>query len=220
MKLEQKHKARSLRREGKSITRIAETLDVSKGSVSSWVRDVKLSDTIQQRIRKRSHAAHVVEKRRLSRLETESHKRQQAIEFARVNVRKLSQEDLFLVGISLYWGEGSKRKRGVLEFTNSDPHMIRVMMRFFSELQQVPPHKFRGHAYVHSHINPEQAEQYWANVSGIPSSQFHKTSVQKNKKRLQKDTLPYGTFAIVVCDTKKKLQMDGWIKGMTDRLLE
>jgi len=98
--------------------------------------------------------------------------------------------------------------------------MIQVMMRFFSEICVVPKDKFRGHVYLHSHLKPATAEEYWSTVSGIPTTQFHKTSVQHNKNRIQKDTLPYGTFAIVVCDTKLKLTIEGWTRGLKECLLK
>ena len=41
MKLEEKNKAQQLRYEGFSMKQIATTLNVSKGSVSAWVRDIE-----------------------------------------------------------------------------------------------------------------------------------------------------------------------------------
>jgi hypothetical protein len=216
VKLEEKHRAKLWRKQGKSITWIAQTLCVSKGSVSMWVRDVKLDAKVLGEIKKRSHSTVAIEKRRQSRIENEEAKRRKIIDIAKKEIKFQTRQQLFLTGVALYWGEGSKRKRNVLEFTNSDPAMIRLMMKFFKDICQIPRQKFRGHVYLHSHLDKRVAEQYWSDTSGIPLKQFHKTSVQKNTKRATKDTLPYGTFAIVVCDTQKKLKMDGWIESMSE----
>jgi len=214
MKLKEKYKAVSLRQKGTSITTIAEDLNVSKGSVSRWVKDVQLSAATLSKIRARSHSAAAVEARRISRLKKEDARRAVVIERAKNSISRVTQEQLFLVGIALYWGEGSKKKRGVAEFTNSDPRMIKIMKKFFKSVCKVPESKFRGHVYLHEHMDKKNAEQYWSKVANIPLQQFHKTSIQKNKNRVQKDTLPYGTFAIVICDTSLKLSLDGWTEGL------
>ncbi len=214
MKLEQKQKAIALRKKGLSISSIASELHVSKSSVSTWVRDVEMSKNILDKIRSRSHTAAVVERRRMTRIKKEEAYRSDIIRKAKSEIRHLSPEELLLVGTALYWGEGSKKKRGMVEFTNSDPRMIKFMKYFLREVCAVPEDKFRGHVYLHAHLSPHKAEAYWSGVSNIPLTQFHKTSIQKNKKKLQKDTLPFGTFAIVVCDTKLKLTIMGWIEGL------
>jgi predicted transcriptional regulator len=214
MKLELKSKAIILRKKGFSITTISEKLGVAKSSVSLWVRDVRLNPKTLSGIKQRSHSTVAIEKRRNSRLENENVKKRYTIDLASKEISKLTRNELFLVGIALYWGEGTKKKRGVAEFTNSDPIMIKVMKRFFLEICKVPKEKFRGHVYVHSHLPPSTAVMYWSKISAIPTKQFHKTSIQKNVNRVQKDTLPYGTFAMSIYDTQLKLKIDGWIKGL------
>ena len=43
-------------------------------------------------------------------------------------VSKLSERDLLIAGVSLYWAEGSKKETGAgFNFINSDPKMILLM---------------------------------------------------------------------------------------------
>jgi transposase len=214
MKLEAKQKAIKLRLAGASIIDIATKLGVSKGSVSAWVRHVVLEESVLNKIKARSHSAAAVEKRRRSRLLREDADREAAIAVAVKEVGQLSKRDLFVTGVALYWGEGSKKKRGVVEFTNSDPQMIKIMKLFFVQVCEVPEEKFRGHVYIHQHLNVSAAEKYWSGVSQISRTQFHKTSIQRNRKRVQKDSLPKGTFAIVICDTQLRLKIEGWMRGV------
>lgn len=219
MKLEQQRKAKKMRLQGMSITTIAASLGVSKGSVSRWVRDTELSPELLAAIKKRSHSAAAVEARRASRLKRETSIKDGIRSSASSTITISTDQELKLIGIALYWGEGTKKKRGVVEFTNSDPDMIRIMMRFFKVVCSVPDQKFRVHVYLHSHLEPRKAEQYWSTITGIPINQFHKTSVQHNTNRIQKDTLPYGTCAIVICDTDLKLQIEGWTTGLSQQIL-
>ncbi len=219
MKLKEKREAINLRLKGVSITAIALGLSVSKASVSNWVKDVELGSELMRKIKGRSHSRVAVESRRKSRLAREHEKRTAITTYARNQVSTINDKNLFFIGTALYWGEGSKKKRGVAEFTNSDPKMIRVMMEFFKRICNVPDSKFRGHVYLHNHLDVDGAEHYWSDVSGIPLSQFHRTSIQHNRNKVKKDTLPKGTFAIVICDTKLKLTLDGWMDGLYDKVL-
>ncbi|MCB9811574.1 hypothetical protein H6783_01550 [Candidatus Nomurabacteria bacterium] len=214
MKLAEKLKARTLRVKGHSIGEIATKLSVSKSSVSNWVADIELSSAQIKQLKTNSHSAVAVENRRRSRLKNENARREQIIEKAKSEVNKPTAQELFFLGVALYWGEGTKKKRGVVEFTNSDPKVVEVMMRFFRDVCSVPEKKFRGHVYIHEHLSIEKAEQYWSRVARIPRRQFYKTSIQHNRTRLKKDTLTKGTFAISICDTELKLRILGWIEGV------
>ncbi len=55
----------------------------------------------------------------------------QAEAFAKI--KELSTSELFLVGLGLYWGEGVKSGSGSLAISNSDPRVIQLMIRWFTE---------------------------------------------------------------------------------------
>lgn len=219
MKLKEKIEARNLRKEGWSIKQIGKSLGVAKASVSIWVRDIQLSPEQLQKLSERGQNREIIEKRRKTRLERENFRRQLIINKAESGISTVSERELFLFGIALYWAEGSKTKRGVVELSNADPELIRVGIRFFREICKVPPEKFRCHVYLHPHLNSKKAEQYWSSVSGIPKKQFYKTSMQQSRASKNKhDSLPYGTCAISICDTELFLKIKGWTKGVVKQL--
>ena len=215
MKDKEKQQARKLRGKGISIKSIAKQLDVSKSSVSVWVRDICLNEAQIQKLHGNSHSYNTIEKRRQARLKNEERKRAKKIMSAEKAVPAIGSNDLFFIGIALYWAEGSKTNRGSLEFSNSDPELIRIMRTFFDTVCNVPKHKYRGHVYLHPHLDVERAESFWSGVSGIPKEQFFKTSQQHNRaSKNKKDSLPYGTFAIGVYDIELFLKMQGWMNGL------
>ncbi|MBU1178378.1 hypothetical protein KJ903_04130 [Patescibacteria group bacterium] len=220
MKEIEKEKARKLRQLGWSLGQIKHKLDVSKSSVSIWVRDIKLTSEQKQELSKKGLKKEIIEKRRETRLRREKAKRQIVIDRAKYEIKKPSREDLKLIGIALYWAEGSKTQRGVVQFSNSDPLAVKVMMRFFKEVCKVPKEKFRGHIYIHPHLSIKRALGHWHKISRIPKDQFFKTSTQKSRaSKNKKDSLPFGTFSIEICDTKLFLTIKGWIEGVQENLL-
>ena len=213
MKLVEKEKARALRKQGKSINQIVVEAGLSKASVSEWVRDIVLTKAQKKKLSERGRSMESIEKRRLVRLSNELAKRQIIVDKAKKDYVHISLEQLKLIGIILYLGEGGKTERGTARLSNSDPEVIKMMMRFFREVCKVSEKKFRGNVHTFAHANVEKTEKYWSKISGIPRNQFQKTYIKPSSESLQKRyTLPYGTFSINVCDTKLFLTIMGWIE--------
>lgn len=217
MKSDEKKLAIDLRKNGFSINEITKKLCVSKSSVSIWVRDVELTKFQKQNLYNKGHSREAVEKRRASRLKNEYARREVIVQRAKSEINRISKNELFLIGIGLYWAEGSKTRRGIVEFANSDPKLISVMMAFFTDICMVQKGRFRGHIHLHPHLDHKKAENYWHKVSGISLDKFFKTTQQHNKaSKGKRDSLPYGTFSIYICDTELFLKIKGWIDGLAD----
>ena len=217
MKLVEKETARTLRKKGYSINQIVKEASLTKSSVSLWVRDIVLTKAQKNKLSERGRSMESIEKRRLIRLSNEQVKRQIIIDEAKKDFIRISLEELKLIGIILYLGEGGKTERGTARLSNSDPLIIKIMMRFFREICKVPEEKFRGNIHTFAHVDVNKTEEYWSKVSGIPKSQFHKTYIKASSASLQKRyTLPFGTFSINVCDTKLFLTIMGWIEKIKE----
>ncbi|MEX0916979.1 MAG: hypothetical protein WDZ90_00410 [Candidatus Paceibacterota bacterium] len=221
MKNEEKKRARTLRKQGFSLNEISKEVMASKGSVSLWVRDIELSRTQRNKLNKRGFSVDAIEKRRITRINNTKQRHSLVFSKAKSDVNRITKHDLWMLGVALYWGEGGKTARGLVRLSNSDPQVIRIMMRFFREVCDVPEEKFRGHVHTFSHLNAEHAEQYWAKVSGIPRACFYKTYVKPSKAgQGKKDSLPHGTFQIYVCNTNLFLTIMGWISGVYSQALK
>ena len=219
MKLIEKEKARVLRKQGKSINQIVTEAGLTKSSVSLWVRDIILTKSQKNRISERGRSIESVERRRVARLFNEQAKRQTVFDKAKEDYNSISQEELKLIGIILYLGEGGKTERGSARLSNSDPLVIKIMMRFFREVCKVPEKRFRGNVHTFAHADVEKTEKYWSQITGIPRIQFQKTYIKASSASLQKRyTLPYGTFSINISDTKLFLTIMGWMEKIKELL--
>lgn len=213
MKVVEREKARSLRKKGYSINQIVKEAGCSKASVSVWVRDILLTNKQKIGLSERGRSIESVEKRRINRLFNERKKRQIIMDSAKNDFSSISLDQLKLIGIILYLGEGGKTARGMVRLANSDPDVITIMMQFFRKVCNVPESKFRGHIHTFAHADINKTEIYWSKITGIPRDQFFKTYVKSSTASLHKrDTLPFGTFDICVCDTRLFLTIMGWIE--------
>jgi len=215
MKEQEKNFAIELRKKGWSMGEIARKINVSKGSVSLWVGKIHLTSQQRKTLSLKGHTKEAIENRRTSRLKNEHAKREVVVNAARSQIKKISEKELWLLGVMLYWAEGRKTGRGMVQFSNSDPEMIKIMMAFFRKICRVPEGKFRGAIHIHPHLDHKKAEKYWSGITGIPLSQFYKTYRKMNvASKHKRDNLPLGTFDIYICSTELFLTIFGWVQGV------
>ena len=215
----EKIEARKLREQGKSIKEIEKLIGIRRSSISVWVRDISLTAVQKRRLAGRGHSLEVTERRRQSRLSNETRLRTQFLHEGFRDIETVKEIDLLMLGIGLYWGEGSKTNRGSIELSNTDPRVIRIHVLFLTSVFKFPMSKIHAHVGLHSHLSIKKAERYWSKVSGIPLRQFQKTSMQRSKGgKGERDRLPFGTFTVGVYDTAARIRLEGWIQAVYKRL--
>jgi transcriptional regulator with XRE-family HTH domain len=193
-------KARELRSKGESVKDIASKLGVSKGTVSLWVRDIILS--IEQLERLRRSELRGQERGRLKNALFQKQKRLAIIEElkekGKSKFKKLSNNDLLIAGLALYWGEGSK-KLGRLEICNSDPALIKFALLWLDKCFGISRNDigcYIGINEIHREREKE-VKAYWAKLTGIPESNFQKTSFKVSQVyKSYGDIKHYGTLAL------------------------
>lgn len=118
---------------------------------------------------------------------------------AEKDIGRLSKRDLWMVGLGLYMGEGSKSIESV-RIVNSDPNIIRLSMRWFREICLLNNDNFSLSVNLYPDVDESEAKKYWANITDLPLSCFKKTQIDKRlgKKNILASKLPYGTLQIRV----------------------
>ncbi len=215
-KLKLRLKARELRKKGLSIKEIQRRLDVSRSSVSLWVRDIKLSKKQLEKLylNKRTGALKGSIVAAMNKVKEREELTQRLTREGRKDVGRLSKRDKFVIGIAMYFAEGDKTDKHVA-FSNSDPRSVKFMMNWFREFCKVPEVKFRGSLYLHDNLNEKKAKQFWSELTKIPLSQFTKTYVVKNDPhRLRKTKHPHGVFRVRISDVNLHRKIMGWISGI------
>ncbi|GGT34783.1 hypothetical protein GCM10014713_30500 [Streptomyces purpureus] len=183
-----RERARELRREGKTYDQIQLELGCSKSSISLWVRDLPKPE----RKRTREQASEIAKRGWEVTLQRREEERQATKRTAASEVGTLSDRELFLLGVGLYWAEGSKDKpydrRENVTFVNSDPGMIEIFLAWL-DLLGVERGLVRYCVMIHENADVEGAEQYWAQLVGADRSAFNKTTLKRhNPKTVRKNT--------------------------------
>ncbi len=216
---ERKEKIQSLRRQGFSYGEIRSRLpfSVAKGTVSRWCREIEL--TPEQLDRLDQLGKECWYRNRLKGSKANQSRRKEEIEVIRSRAReavpKLSQAALWAAGLMLYWAEGGKTHD--LEFSNSDPSIVRFMMKWFRKFCRVPEEKLKAYLNIHSGQGEAAIKEFWSDVTGIPTARFGKSYIKKEGTGHRKNILYNGTIRISICNRDLFHKVQGWIEGFTER---
>lgn len=203
-KQKEREKAQLQRQKGVSISDIATHLKVSKSTVSTWCKDIVLSTEAIETISRVSKSKST--KSLLLYTESLRVKRQQNIiasaAMGKKKVGKLSERDIYCIGLGLYWGEGYKRGGQEFGFTNSDPRMIKFYIIWLQTTFKVSSADLIARVSINSshQSRVEEVERYWSKTTGISRTQFTKISLlQSQSKKVYADNEHhYGTLRIKV----------------------
>jgi len=209
-----RERARELRQQGWTYNKIQAELDCSKSSVSLWVRDLPTPA--------RQHHPDMTAALRGVRRATQERAagREELRDNAYAEIGSLTQRELFLVGVGLYWSEGSKAKAGSnrrVIFVNSDPNMIRVFLAWL-DLLGVESERRRFSVSIHESTDVPAAETHWANLVGINVDDLLKTSLKKHNPKTNRTNTGEGYFGCLRVAVLKSADLhrriEGWWYGI------
>ncbi|MGW7025489.1 hypothetical protein ACWGGS_39910 [Streptomyces decoyicus] len=211
-----RERARELRKEGRTYDEIQVELGCSKSSISLWVRDLPKPPP-----RTPEEASAIARRGWEATLKRRDEARQQTKADAAREIGALSDRDLFIAGVALYWAEGTKdkpyaRREGVT-FVNSDPNVIRLYLAWLN-LLDVEPERVGYRVMIHRTADVAAAEQYWADLVGVHVTALHKTTIKRhNPKTVRKNAgdAYHGCLVIRVLQSADLYRrIEGWWYGI------
>ncbi len=223
-----KNIAIKLRKQGKSYSQISGELLAPKSTLSLWLKDVTISKEakakIQARVKSTSIEKLIARNKLKPLISAENH--QKIREEGRLESKKYLKDPLFIAGLSLYWGEGYKRgaegsRWKSIDFTNSDPEMIKVMADFFVKFFNVSLDKIKVQIMLHDGSKSKEAIDFWSQITGIPKENFIKTSqsISNASKAKVAKKLDFGTIHLRINNVKLFFRLIGWIDGFKEYLI-
>lgn len=180
-----------MRERGDSYKMISEKLGLSKSTLSNWLSRVPFKPNAE--VIRRVHEATLksgLHKRKLKFDSIEKAGKQ-----AKTDIGRLSNRDLFMLGIGLYLGEGEKSHENI-RIANSDPKIIKLGVKWLYNHCGIKRDNLKAFIHLYPDSNIDAALSFWSRITNIPISQFGKVVIdtRENKSKLRKRKLPYGTL--------------------------
>lgn len=214
-----KSKAINFRKQGLSYNEISTKLQVAKSTLSSWLKDIPGFEKIKEdniRQVKQIWSKNIIE---YNKKRTAEHLKNRILEIDRYSkdIKKISRNDLFYLGIALYLAEGGKTEKSNLRFANSDPEVIKIMMKFFHDICHISPEAVNARIHLYEQNRYEETLDYWSKITGIDKNRFWQPQLaisksSKKTKGLRK--LEYGTLHLTICNAELNRKVHGWMKGV------
>ncbi|MFE0652910.1 hypothetical protein ACFVZH_30500 [Streptomyces sp. NPDC059534] len=205
-------RARELRLQGWTYDRIQTELDCSKSSISLWVRDLP------------KPAPRYTEEERLARMNAglarlraaRDEERQETKRLAKESVGALSDRELFVAGVALYWAEGTKDKtycrRESLQFVNSDPNVVAVYLRWL-DLLGVTRDRLRFRVSIHESADVAEAERFWAELAGVDRATFRRATLKRHTPRTSRKNVSEGYRGCLVVYVARSAELYRRMEG-------
>ncbi|MER6311198.1 hypothetical protein [Streptomyces sp. NPDC001657] len=208
-------KARELRKQGRTYNEIVAELGVAKSSVSLWVRDLPKPKRSREAMHRMSEARWAPYREARDRTIEET----KAEAFNEIG--KLSDRELFLIGVGLYWAEGSKSKphcrRERVVFINSDPGMVKTYLAWLA-LLGVERERLRFAVMIHESADVAAAERYWADLAGTDLANMCKTTLKKHNPKTVRKNVGEGYRGCLVIKVLQSADLyrriEGWWSGI------
>lgn len=210
-------RARELRAQGMTYDRIQLELGCSKSSISLWVRDLPKPD----RTRTPEEASAIARRGWEATLQRRDDERQLTKQDAAAVIGTMTDRELFLFGVGLYWAEGTKDKpharRERVTFVNSDPNMITVFLSWLRLVGAEAKHlKFR--VMIHESADVRGAEQYWADLVRTDPAFFGKTTLKRHNPKTVRKNVGEAYRGCLVIDVQQSADLyrriEGWWCGI------
>lgn len=210
-RLEDKNKAIDLRRLGKSYREIQKEVGVSRGLLSGWLKDLRLTPEeavrLEKRIEERKGRGRMAS--RVSNQARKIERERQTFKEAEKSFATLRKDPRFLMGVTLCWAEGVTAGSG-FRFMNTDPDMVFVMKRWMERYLGVAKEELGVRLFIHKIPGYETVPDFWVKNLGIRPEQLKVTHYKAQNKAVRKGPGYKGCVQIHVGGVRRARLVKAW----------
>ena len=210
-----KQKAIELRLAGHSYSQIGEKLNVGKGTLSVWLKDYSLSSDKLKNLRDWNQV-------RIERFKGTMRKKRDARlssirDTQKSKIFPLSQRDIFIGGLFLYWGEGGKTSLGQIALSNTDPAALRFFIKWVIDCFDFPRPKIKASLHLYKDMNISNVIDFWSKALKLPKANIHpyiKKTLQSNIS--YRSGFSHGTCNVRIYSAKIARQVMMGLRALQD----
>ncbi len=208
-KWRERERARQLRADSWTLLDIARELNVSKASVSVWVRDVEFVPKPRNRGHS-SHKPHPLTVRKQAEIE-------RCRDEAAATIGELSERDLLVYGLALYLGEGAKTPQSGFGLANTSVEVMVSFMMWLRRCFEIEESRLRARLYLHQGLDLDGATQFWSAALGIPTDQFTAAYRPEPRDRFRGSKHPNGCITVRYSDVTLHRRVMALISALTSQ---
>jgi hypothetical protein len=211
---------RRLRAQGLTFGEIIDVSGASAGSVSLWLRGVKVPMRVEERRREhlrqlRGLGGRVVHQAAVRRQEVR-------VGCAAGSLGHVTNRELFIAGVVLYWAEGTKgkpwRRGGRVTVINGDPTILRLFLSWL-DLLGVPEQARRYRLSIHVNADVDRHQRWWADQLGLSTATFYRATLKRHNptpSRYNREETYHGCLVVSVAKSTALYDaIEGWWQALS-----
>jgi hypothetical protein len=102
------------------------------------------------------------------------------------------EKELLLIGLALFWSEGSKAIKGSVQLVNLDYRMLQLFVRFLRRICRISEDRLRLYVRVYKTFNREKARRYWSRKLKMSSKKVFVYPHTDGRSKVDKQWSKYG----------------------------
>ena len=123
------------------------------------------------------------------------------------------EEHLKAMALGLYLTEGNIKHKHSVRFSNSNPGIVKIFVKFLKIICGVPSEKIRTSLITYPDIGIRECKEYWSKFLDLPEKQFTKTTVLKLRNNgSTKKHSDVGTCTVYVHNSKLLEIIKDWAR--------
>jgi predicted transcriptional regulator len=208
------------RARGFTLEEIAKICNVSKSTVSKWLKNNPISQGVTIQNKKRAGQENAKRLKLMSKArDKERVKRYKEAEVsAEVEFKHYKNNPLFIAGITTYAVGGDMNDKRIIRLTTARIMAHKTFISFVVAYLGVPKNKIKLWLSLYPHHSEEACMKKWHKVTSLPYSQFHKNQIIQSNRRAK--TLHHGVGNTIIGNTVLKYKLIRWIELMQKELFK
>ncbi len=212
-----REQATKLRLKGYTFGQIKRELGIAKATLSNWLSKLPLTEEQLLLLDKNKLSSRdiAVEKFR------NTYKEKRLVRLKKIYCEQekmlpLSEKELFIAGLFLYWGEGEK-KLGRVSVSNTDPKIIKFTLIWMTQALRIPKEKIKAALHLYKDMDIEESTNFWVDVLDFSKMQFTKPYIKNtNREGLTYKGFGHGTCKIYHHNVELSQKIAMSIKTISD----
>jgi predicted transcriptional regulator len=176
---DKRRRAVKLRLSGKSYSEIKELTGATKSSLSYWLKNYPLTVKQAKKLKARYKDRQIESFIKTMRLKREVRNEETYARLTKI-LLPLTEKELGIAGLFLYLGEGSKHQSGQILVSNTDPSVIKFVMRWYENYLDIPKDEIKVGLQLYGDMNIKEEISYWSTFLAIPVKNFWKPYIKNS----------------------------------------
>lgn len=218
-RIQERQKAINLRLQGWTYGAIKKELGLPKSTLSDWLRNYPLTGEQLLLLQKNKAISReiAIEKTSIVKQKKRENRLHTLYQAEQKKWMQLSQREIQIAGLFLYWGEGGKTMWEQIFLNNTDPQVVKFALYWLVKGLGISKQRVTIKLQLYNDMDQKAEMTFWSEELHMPLSQFGKPYIKQSKRvDITHKGFGHGTCGLLVNDTRLKEKIMMGIKAIAD----